>query len=68
MARLGVDLEITDDDLSSTDYDKAFELINHKRALNIMNASDEVKAKIFEALRLKPNATIADVESVLSGE
>ena len=68
MARLGVDLEITDDELSSADYDKAFDLINHKRALNIMNSSDEVRAKIFEALRLKENAKIEDVESVLRGD
>lgn len=68
IARLGVDLEITDTEPSSSEMESAFDFINHKRALYIMNSSKAEREEMLAVLRLDYNATLKDIESVLRGD
>lgn len=68
IARLGVDLEITDTDPSTSEMESAFDFINHKRALYIMNSSKDEREEMLDALHLDYNATLKDIESVLRGD
>ena len=68
IARLGVNLEITDTEPSSSEMESAFDFINHKRALYIMNSSKAEREEMLAVLRLDNNATLKDIESVLRGD
>ncbi len=68
VARLGADVEIENKKLEADDKEKAFKAINHKRALTIMNAEDNVRQQLFSTLRLDDQASIQDVEAALSGD
>ena len=68
IARLGLDIPITDDDLDEGDKLSAFKLLALKRARNILNASDDTKQQMLTALGLSGNPSAEEIAEVMTGE
>ncbi len=68
VARLGVNIDITDNALSEDDKLKAFEARNKKQALAIMNSGKQDKETILTALKLDTNASLEEIQSALTGD
>ena len=68
IARLGVDVEITDEALTDEEKMAAFKLLAMKRAKNILNASPDTKKAMLRSLGLGESATAEDVVASMVGE
>lgn len=68
IARLGVDVEITDEALTDEEKMAAFKLLAMKRAKNILNASPDTKKAMLRSLGLGESATAEDVVASMIGE
>ena len=68
IARMGINVKISQDDISEKDKIAAFEAHNLKQAKNIMDSGDRNKSQILRALHLKDNATLGEIASALKGD
>ena len=68
IGRLGVNIDIDDKPPGKEDMKNAFDIINHKRALQIMNSEDTVKNSLLDLLYLDRDASLEEIESVLRGD
>ncbi len=68
IARLGIDLAITDDNIDEETRMQAFSKLNMKRANNIMNSSERDREDMIKALGLDEGATVDEVAAALTGD
>jgi len=68
IARLGLDIEITDEELSDDDKLNAFKLLAIRRARNILNASEATRKEMLGTLGLDRNAGESDIVKAITGE
>ena len=68
IARLGLDIKITDEELSDEEKQNAFKLLAIRRARNIMNASGATKKQMLRALGLDESASEGDIVKAMTGE
>ena len=68
IARLGLDIKITDEELSDEEKLNAFKLLAIRRARNIMNASGATKKQMLRALGLDESAGESDIVKAMTGE
>ena len=68
IARLGLDIKITDEELSDEEKLNAFKLLAIRRARNILNASSATKKQMLRALGLDESASEGDIVKAMTGE
>lgn len=68
IARMGVDIKISNADASDAEKMEGFKALNIKRARNILEASAEDKKSMLSALGLSSSATLDEVASALTGD
>ncbi|MBP5463148.1 MAG: hypothetical protein J6Y20_13640 [Lachnospiraceae bacterium] len=68
IARLGLDIKITDEELSDEEKLNAFKLLAIRRARNILKASGETKRAMLNVLALDDSASESDIVKAMTGE